>query len=84
MRVRGKRPALEAKQFDGTEQSAKSILDFMNDPSRARYIPASIVLDGGTVFARSIPRGFWVVKDTDGSYTTVSDETFHQRYEPVE
>ena len=81
MRVRGRRPALEAKQFDGTETDARSILDFMNASGGERFIPARIHLP----FSRhDVHCGDWVVKDDTGALYVMSDAEFRRRYEPVE
>ena len=81
MRVRGKRPTLDARQFDGTKEGAKAILDFMNASGSEKFIPSRIHLP----FSRhDVYDGQWVVKGPDGGLYVIDDAEFHKRYEPVE
>ena len=85
MKVRGKRPSLDAKQFDGTRESAEKVIDFLSlaQSYNARYVPAHIAIDRGP-FGSIVKEGDWVIRDHDGLLLAVSDEAFHQRYEPAE
>ena len=84
MRVRGKRPALEAKQFGGLKAGVPEIMDFLGIPEKlAEYVPACIEINHGPRGLK-VRDGEWVVKDHDGLLLVMPDAEFHKRYEAVE
>ena len=84
MKVRGKRPALEAKQFGGLKAGVAEIMDFLGIPEKlGEYVPASIKIRRGPR-GITVRDGDWVVKDHDGLLLVIPDAEFHRRYEPAE
>lgn len=95
MKFRKKPVVIEALQFDGSWQSAKPILDWMEperpiDRSGARWSDARPGRPEGLLYINTLEGemtarpGDWVIRGVQGEFYPCKPDIFEATYEPVE
>lgn len=73
---------IEARQYDGTQESAIELADWVNSNGHEAYCGNILVIVTSGGEYRAFP-GDWIIKSVAGEFYSCKPETFNAAYDPA-